>query len=129
MDIDKNKLLPYLIQVEEVAEDILSDKQQLTDLDRRRNKTREAIRVVQKDKSLVKTWVCFGNQFIKLPKQNTKKLLDKDFDELDNQISDIRKKLKPKVSKLRDLEKKDDIKGFNLNPLSKEEMKSLEQLF
>jgi hypothetical protein len=29
MDIDPDKLLPYLTQVEEVAEDILSDKQQL----------------------------------------------------------------------------------------------------
>ena len=34
-------------------------------------------RVLQKDKTTKKTWVCFGNQFIKLPKQNTKKLLDK----------------------------------------------------
>jgi hypothetical protein len=31
MDIDPDKLLPYLTQVEEVAEDILSDKQQLID--------------------------------------------------------------------------------------------------
>lgn len=128
MDIDPDKLLPYLTQVEEVAEDILSDKQQLIDLDRRRQKTREAIRVIQKDKTTEKTWVCFGNQFIKLPKQKTKKLLEKDFDELDNQISDVRKQLKPKVSKLRDMEKREDIKGFNLNPLSKEEIQSVEQL-
>jgi hypothetical protein len=51
-----------------------------------------------------------------------------DFDELDNQISDVRRQLKPKVSKLRDMEKRDDIKGFNLNPLSKEEIQSVEQL-
>jgi hypothetical protein len=48
MDIDPDKLLPYLTQVEEVAEDILSDKQQLIDLDRRRQKTREAIRLLFK---------------------------------------------------------------------------------
>ena len=51
-----------------------------------------------------------------------------DFDELDNQISDVRRQLKPKVSKLRDMEKREDIKGFNLNPLSKEEIQSVEQL-
>lgn len=51
-----------------------------------------------------------------------------DFDELDNQICDVRKQLKPKVSKLRDMEKREDIKGFNLNPLSKEEIRSVEQL-
>lgn len=51
-----------------------------------------------------------------------------DFEELDNQINDLRRELKPKVSKLRDMEKKEDIKGFNLNPLSKEEMRAVEEL-
>ncbi|VDI84307.1 Hypothetical predicted protein [Mytilus galloprovincialis] len=50
------------------------------------------------------------------------------FEELDNQINDLRRELKPKVSKLRDMEKKEDIKGFNLNPLSKEEMRAVEEL-
>ena len=51
-----------------------------------------------------------------------------DFEELDSQINDIRRLLKPKVSKLRDMEKKEDIHGFNLNPLSKEELKSIHEL-
>nr|AGK88245.1 p53 and DNA damage regulated protein [Mytilus galloprovincialis] len=128
MDIASDKVLPYLTQVEQVAEEIIADKHQMVDLDRRRQKTREAIRVLQKDKTTEKNWVCFGNQFIKLPKKATKKLLDQDFEELDNQINDLRRELKPKVSKLRDMEKKEDIKGFNLNPLSKEEMRAVEEL-
>ena len=44
MDIDPEKVLPYLTQVEEVTEDNLSDKQQMIDLDRKRQKTREAVR-------------------------------------------------------------------------------------
>ena len=51
-----------------------------------------------------------------------------DFDQLDEEIDKIRKGLKPKVNRLRDLEHEDDMKGFNLNPLSKEEMKIIESL-
>ena len=39
-----SKMIEHLIDIEEVAEDILTDKQQLIDLDRRRQKTREAVR-------------------------------------------------------------------------------------
>ena len=38
------RVIEHLIDIEEVAEDILTDKQQLIDLDRRRQKTREAVR-------------------------------------------------------------------------------------
>ena len=51
-----------------------------------------------------------------------------DFDQLDEEIDKIRKGLKPKVNRLRDLEHEDDMKGFNLNPLSKDEMKMIESL-
>lgn len=128
MDLDPEKVLPYLTQVEEVAEDILSDKQHMIELDRKRQKTREAVRVLQKDKTTDKTWVCFGNQFIKMPKAKTKKLLEKDFEELDDKINTLRRELKPKVNKLYDMEKKEGIKGFNLNPLSKDELKSIHDL-
>lgn len=49
-----------------------------------------------------------------------------DFNQLDNEIGELRRNLKPKVNKLRDLEMKEDIKGFGLNPLSKEELRTLE---
>lgn len=49
MDITSDKVLPYLTQVEQVAEEIIADKHQMVDLDRRRQKTREAIRyLIQK---------------------------------------------------------------------------------
>lgn len=41
---DSNKILNYLTEVEGLAEEILADKRQLIDLDKRRQKTREAIR-------------------------------------------------------------------------------------
>ncbi|KAL4239674.1 p53 and DNA damage-regulated protein 1 [Mactra antiquata] len=125
-DGDTSKMLEILCKMEEAAEDILSDKQQLIDLDRKRQKTREAVRVVSKDKENNKQWVCFGNMFIKFPTSNTKAMLDKDYDKIDQEMNGIRHQLKNKVNKLRDLEMKDDLKGFNLNPLSKEELKTVE---
>lgn len=51
-----------------------------------------------------------------------------DFDELDKEIGLARTSLRPKVNKLRDLEKKDELKGFDLCPLTPEERKSVENL-
>lgn len=126
---DSSRMMQHLVEMESAAEDILADKQQLINLDRKRQKTREAVRVLSKDKKSAKQWVCFGNMFLKLPTEKTKKLLEKDFDQLDSDISDIRKNLKPKVNKLRDIEHKDSIKGFNLHPLTKEEMKTIESFY
>ncbi|KAL3877922.1 hypothetical protein ACJMK2_035563 [Sinanodonta woodiana] len=71
------KLVNELTSLEEVAEEILADKQEMIDLDKRRQKTREAVRALQKDKQTQKSWVCFGNTFLKLSTQQTKKLLEK----------------------------------------------------
>ena len=39
-------MMDDLMRAESCAEDVLSDRQQIVDLDRRRNKTREAMRFV-----------------------------------------------------------------------------------
>jgi len=49
-----------------------------------------------------------------------------DFNQLESEISTLRKNLKPKVNRLRDLEMKDEIKGFTLTPLSREELKHID---
>ncbi|KAK7501259.1 hypothetical protein BaRGS_00007384 [Batillaria attramentaria] len=125
---DMSRVVEHLAQVEGVAEDILADKQKLIDLDRRRNKTREAMRILQKDKTEEKKWICFGNMFIKVEKKKASRLLEHDFDEIEKEMSKTRTELKPKVNQLRDLEHKEEAKGFNLNPLSDSEMKAVKDL-
>ncbi|XP_077983395.1 p53 and DNA damage-regulated protein 1-like [Glandiceps talaboti] len=116
----------YLEEVEGLAEEILTDKQQIVDLDRKRNKNREGIRALSKMQPTPgkadKAWLCFGNMFIKLPRTDAKVLIEKDQTELDKEINDLRKNLKPKVNKLRDMEGHPDLKGFDLQALSKEEL-------
>ena len=48
-----------------------------------------------------------------------------DYDNLDEEINDLRKNLKPKVQALRNQEHKEEVKGFGLTPLSKEELKAI----
>jgi len=51
-----------------------------------------------------------------------------DFKNLDLKISETRSQLKQKVNKLRDLEQKEELHGFSLNPLSKEEMAAVQNV-
>ena len=51
-----------------------------------------------------------------------------EFDKCDEEINKLRNQLKEKVIKLNDAEKKKDLKGFHLNPLTQEEMKALHEL-
>jgi len=55
-------------------------------------------------------------------------LLCTDFKNLDVKISETRSELKEKVNKLRELEHKEALHGFSLNPLSKEEMAAVQNV-
>uniref|UniRef100_A0A8C3KNK8 p53 and DNA damage-regulated protein 1 n=1 Tax=Calidris pygmaea TaxID=425635 RepID=A0A8C3KNK8_9CHAR len=94
-------VLRYLAEVEELAEDVLAARQQIVDLDVKRNRNREALRALQKDPEPDgKAMVCFGNMFIELPKGQTKEMLQKDQEHLDEEINNLRKELRVKVNRL-----------------------------
>lgn len=119
-------VLRFLQEVEERAEEVLADKQQIVDLDIKRNQNREALRALQRDLgSSDKVMVCFGDMFIKFPKTKTTEMIQKDQQRLDEEIGKLRNQLKVKVNKLYEAQGKPELKGFNLNAMSKEEMKAL----
>lgn len=122
------KTLEYIAEVEIAAEDVLADRRQIVGLDAQRQNTRQAIRELHKDKTSNKSWLCFGNTFIRIPKASAKHLLEKDFKNLDMKISETRNELKQKVNKLHDLEHKEELSGFSLNPLSREEMAAVQNV-
>ncbi|KAI4877674.1 hypothetical protein NFI96_021211 [Prochilodus magdalenae] len=124
--MDSSRVMEYLMEVEVAAEDVLSDKQQIVDLDGKRNRNREAMNALRNSASENdKVKVCFGSMFIKFPKENVKSMIQKDQEQLDQEINDIRKRLKAKVNHLNDLQGKPEIKGYNLSPLSSEELKAI----
>ncbi|XP_073861099.1 p53 and DNA damage-regulated protein 1 isoform X4 [Macaca fascicularis] len=73
---EAERVLRYLVEVEELAEEVLADKRQIVDLDTKRNQNREGLRALQKDLSL------------------------SDQDHLDKEIEKLRKQLKVKVNRL-----------------------------
>lgn len=55
---EAERVLRYLVEVEELAEEVLADKRQIVDLDTKRNRNREGLRALQKDLSLTGMTVC-----------------------------------------------------------------------
>eukprot|EP00064_Thunnus_orientalis_P000906 superscaffoldBa00000053_g907 len=105
MDTESQRVLEYLSEVEEAAEDVLTSKQQIVDLDSKRNRNREALNALKNELSdSEKVKVCFGNMFIKFPKSKTREMIQKDQEQLDKEINDLRKGLKAKVNRLNEMQ-------------------------
>ncbi|XP_050999431.1 p53 and DNA damage-regulated protein 1 [Acomys russatus] len=123
---EAERVQQYLVEVEELAEAVLSDKRQIVDLDTKRNQNREGLRALQKDLSTSDdVMVCFGSVFIKMPHPTTKEMIQKDQEHLDKEIERLRSQLKVKVNRLFEAQGKPELKGFNLNPLNQDELKAL----
>ncbi|XP_047437947.1 p53 and DNA damage-regulated protein 1 [Mugil cephalus] len=123
------RVLEYLTEVEEAAEDVLTTKQQIVDLDVKRNRNREALNALKHELSdSEKVKVCFGNMFIKFPKSKTKEMIEKDQEQLENEINDLRKGLKAKVNRLNELQGKPELRGYSLSPLTPDEVKAISNL-
>ena len=124
-------IMTLLTEVERSAEDILSKKQEIIDLDRKRNSNREAIRSLEKEAKShykgydSKCWLAMGNSFFRLPTRNAVNMLKNDQQELDISVNKLRSELKIDVNTLREKEGKEELKGFGLNALDKEEFKAV----
>ena len=127
--MSQEQLLVHLREIEEAAEEVLSDKQEIVDLDRKRCQNREAIRAMSHlnhaGAAPPNQWLAMGNCFFKLPKDKAKTLLQKDQDRLDTQINILRSNLKPKVNNLRDKEGQPELKGHGLKALDRNEIQAV----
>lgn len=129
--LGNDKLLVCLQEVEVAAEDVLSDKQEIVDLDRKRNLNREALRALEKscrahwkgDES--KTWLATGNTFLKLPSKTAKSMLERDQIRLNSEINILRSELKVKVNVLMEKQGNEQVKGLGIKALSAEEMRAV----
>lgn len=76
-----SKPLELLIETERVADQILQNKQEIVELDKRRQSSREAKRNLEKT-SDKKAWVTVGPILVKMAKENGIKLLEKGTNDL-----------------------------------------------
>ncbi|XP_034725061.1 p53 and DNA damage-regulated protein 1 isoform X2 [Etheostoma cragini] len=104
MDAVSQRVLENLTEVEEAAEDVLTSKQQIVDLDTRRNRNREALNALKNE------------------------ILDSDQEQLDQEINELRKGLKAKVNRLNEMQGKPELRGYNLSPLSTDEIKAINSI-
>ncbi|EDO37037.1 predicted protein [Nematostella vectensis] len=113
-----------LVELEERANEILTDRQQIVELDRKRNSNREALSALNKKSTGDKSWVCFGNMFMKLPDSKTKDMIIQDQRIVEQELQTLRTNLKEKVAELHKLEGLQEVKGFNLKPVTEDELHS-----
>ncbi|XP_026673805.1 p53 and DNA damage-regulated protein 1 [Ceratina calcarata] len=124
MKIEQQESLKHIQQVEEKAGEILTDRQEIIALDKRRNEDRVGMRALQKE-NCKKTWITVGPLLIKMPSTTAEELLVKDQKECDIEINKIRSNLKIKVNELRDLELNPPVSGLMLQPLTHKEMTAI----
>ncbi|KAL8179756.1 UNVERIFIED_CONTAM: p53 and DNA damage-regulated protein 1 [Gekko kuhli] len=116
-------VLRYLAEVEALAEEVLAGRQQIVALDQKRNQNREALRALSKELAgSDQVMVCFGSMFVQLPNTKTRDMLQRDQELLDEEIAGLREELKVKVRRLLEAQGKPELKGYDLKPLSGEEM-------
>ncbi|XP_026578827.1 p53 and DNA damage-regulated protein 1 isoform X2 [Pseudonaja textilis] len=95
---DPDFVLRYLAEVEALAEEVMAARQQIVDLNQKRNQNREALRALNKE------------------------LNSADQELLEEEIAKLQEELKVKVSNLMEAQGKPELKGYDLKPLTAEEM-------
>lgn len=142
------KIMEILVQTEQVADQILQNKQEIVALDKRRQSTREALRDLKKSDE-TKTWITIGSLLIKVDKKKGLDLLKRGYSiyyfniyfpivmgrvfwdfitdqiQIDVEINKLRSDQKVLVCELRDLEHLQPAKGFDLKPMSNAEISAI----
>lgn len=143
----EQKCMEILKSTEEVADKVLVNKQELVNLDRRRQHNREAIRELEKnpEKQEKKVWTTVGSMLIKLDRTKALELLRKGADfaisinsilcnyshvvadqtQIEREINILHSDQKILVNKLRDLEHFSPYSGTNIKPLDRKEFNAL----
>ncbi|KAI8117418.1 uncharacterized protein LOC111686709 [Lucilia cuprina] len=123
----EQKCMEILKSTEEVADQVLVNKQELINLDRRRQQNREAIRELEKntEKQEKKVWTTIGSMLVKLDRQKALELLKKDQTQIEREIKILQSDQKILVNKHRDLEHFSPYSGTNIKPLDRKEFSAL----
>lgn len=146
LDAETQKSFTYLKEVEEVAQEILTDKQTKLELANAQNKCREAYRALQgvEDRQ---TWLKIGAVHVRLPKEECREILKNglfvktcwkwiceflpflEIDIAEDDLKVLQGKLRENLGKLRDLEHEPRLEGMGLKPMSVAEARTLNKAF
>jgi hypothetical protein len=106
---DAETIVQQLAKAELLGEEILADRQQVVELDRRRNQNREALasfrRAERQGEDVAqKQWMCMGDVFIRRPKETAIRMLEEDQRRIERELDALRAGIKRKTSLLCDLD-------------------------
>lgn len=121
---DQKKTLKYLVAVEKLGQEIISDRRTIVMLDKQRNSFREALRDL-KNSGQKKFYITVGSVLIKNNIETAISLIEADIRQLNIDINKIRSDLKVKVNDLRDLEMQPPVPGSSLVALSDKEKSAI----
>lgn len=76
MNQESQRLLSLLMETERVADQVLQNKMEIVELDKRRQSTREALRDINKSNDK-KCWITIGPILVKMEKEKAMQLLKK----------------------------------------------------
>uniref|UniRef100_A0A914V4V6 P53 and DNA damage-regulated protein 1 n=1 Tax=Plectus sambesii TaxID=2011161 RepID=A0A914V4V6_9BILA len=119
---DSQKVIDYFAELERLGSEVLAGKNELVLLDKRKQKTREALRAIGAS-GANKSWMCIGKTFIKLPSTTVRTMLESDVNDINVAIEDTRQAVKNRVDALKHYEGLPDLTdtGFRLNALTSED--------
>lgn len=126
--IETQKTFTYLKEVEEVAQDLLNNREIKKDLANAINKFREASRAVKESEDR-NNWIKIGSIYVQKTKDEIITQLNEEMEKATSELEETERKIKDDVHKIRDLEHEPRIEGFSLKPLSLAEMKGLKTAF
>ncbi|XP_016973588.1 uncharacterized protein LOC108040594 [Drosophila rhopaloa] len=121
---DLDKSIEIINKTEELADKIMANKHELTVMDKRRQETREAMRLMTNSEDK-KVWITIGSMLVKMERKKALDLLKKDQQQIEQQINLIYSDQKVLVNKHRDLEFKSPFSGTHLKPLARNEFDAL----
>lgn len=128
------RILDHLCAAEAAAEKVLSLRAEQLQLDKQRQKSREAsraLRDLQKKREeetegrQERVWTCLANQFFALPTESVERLLADDSRDSEKALESVRSELKDAVNHLRDVEGERELSGFSLKALSSDDAQFL----
>lgn len=118
-------MLDLLRQNEILGEKVLRDREEIVQMDRIRNKNREALNALKRFSESDSVYLCVGNMFFKHRISTAKNIIQNDQHLTNNNIEKLRRQIKNNVQTLQLMEDKgEEFAKFNLNPLSSQEMNS-----
>ncbi|KAJ3436609.1 p53 and DNA damage-regulated protein [Anaeramoeba flamelloides] len=116
------KVKNYLCNIEQLAEEVLTEKQQIIDFDKKRQSNHESLAKLTKKKQLLennrKIWLCLGDFFMKVESKKAVELIKTDQKQFNSEIKNLNTSIKKKSQEIFKLQGKANlVAGFNLKPI------------